>query len=421
MVKRLTLENGIRVVLEKMPILDTVSIGFTFLTGSANEKKDENGYTHFIEHMLFKGTDTMTSKDIIRGIEGVGGIFNAFTSRHLTSFYINIISKYFSRAVDTLENVILNSAFKEDDINREKKVVIEELKMSNDTPEEISANQFFAAAYKGTSMSFPIGGTINNIKNINRDKIYSYFKEHFHSNNLIVSVAGNFDIDYVIERLSKIKLQKKNKTENEELPFYYKTITKEKQELHQVYFSLITPSYSAADNKERYAMNIVNDIFGGSSYSRLFQAIRENKGLCYNIYSYNSSFINGGTFEIHGSTSLDRYEETIESIYYEIEKLISERISEEELEEAKESYKSSMAFSKLNAEFIMNKNTRHELYLSKYVSFKELYSMIDKVNLKIVNEVIDEKLSNKKFFLTAVGAKGTKDISDALSKKLKLN
>ena len=112
MVKRLTLENGIRVVLEKMPILDTVSIGFTFLTGSANEKKDENGYTHFIEHMLFKGTDTMTSKDIIRGIEGVGGIFNAFTSRHLTSFYINIISKYFSRAVDTLENVILNSAFK---------------------------------------------------------------------------------------------------------------------------------------------------------------------------------------------------------------------------------------------------------------------------------------------------------------------
>ena len=132
MVKRLTLKNGTRVILEKMPMLDTVSIGFLFLTGSANEKKEENGYTHFIEHMLFRGTDKISSKELVRNIEGVGGIFNAFTSRHLTSFYINIISKYFDRAIDTLENIILNSAFREDDINREKKVIIEEIKMSND-------------------------------------------------------------------------------------------------------------------------------------------------------------------------------------------------------------------------------------------------------------------------------------------------
>ena len=421
MVKRLILENGTRVVLERMPILDTISIGFIFLTGSANETKEENGYTHFIEHMIFKGTSNMNAKEIIRSIEGVGGIFNAFTSRHLTNFYINIISKYFNRAIDTLENVLLNSAFREDDIESEKKVIIEELKMSNDMPEEISYNQFFANAYKGTSMSFPIGGSIDNIKKINRDKIYSYFKEHFNSNNLIVSIAGNFDIDYAIDRLSKIRLEKKSKTINEKLPFYYKTVTKEKNELHQVYFSLLTQSYNIYEDKKRYAMNIVNDIFGGSSYSRLFQSIRENKGLCYSIYSYNSSFINGGTFEIHGSTSLDRYEETIENIYYEIENLINKRVSKEEIEESKESYKSSMAFSKLNAEFIMNKNAKNELYFSKYISFKELYRMIDRVNLKLVNEVIDEKLSNKKFFLTSVGSNGTKEISNRLTNNLKLN
>lgn len=421
MINRLTFQNGTRVILENMPILDTVSIGFIFLTGSANETKEENGYTHFIEHMLFKGTEDIKSKDIIRGIEGVGGVFNAFTSRHLTSFYINITSKYFCRAIDTLENIILNSAFKDYDIYKEKKVIIEELKMSNDTPEEIASNQFFAAAYKGTSMSFPIGGNINNIKKINRDKVYSYFKEHFNSNNLIISIAGNFNLDYAAERLSKIKLNKKKKTVNEELPFYYKTITKEKQDLHQVYFSLITPSYNAADNSKRYAMNIVNDIFGGSSYSRLFQGIRENKGLCYNIYSYNSSFINGGTFEIHGSTSLDRYTKTIESIYYELEKLINYRISEEELNESKESYKGSMSFSKLNSEFIMNKNARNELYLSKYISFEDLYNMIDDVNINMTNKVIDEKLSDKKFFLTAVGPEGTKAVSNALRKKLNLN
>ena len=228
-------------------------------------------------------------------------------------------------------------------------------------------------------------------------------------------------MDYVIKRLSQIKLEKKSKTINGELPFYYKTISKEKKELHQVYFSLVKPSYNAYDNKKRYAMNIVSDIFGGSAYSRLFQAVRENKGLCYNIYSYNSSFINGGTFEIHGSTSLDRYKETIETIYYEMDKLITERISEEELEEAKESYKSSMAFSKFNAESIMNKNARNELYASKYLSFKDIYKAIDSIDLKLINEVIDEKLADKKFFLTSVGESGTKNLSNKLSKKFKLN
>ena len=125
MVKRITLQNGIKVILEYMPILDTVSTGFFFITGSANETKETNGYTHFIEHMLFKGTDKISAKELVRKIEGVGGVFNAFTSRHLTSFYINIISKYFERAIDTLEDIILNSAFREEDISKEKKVVIE--------------------------------------------------------------------------------------------------------------------------------------------------------------------------------------------------------------------------------------------------------------------------------------------------------
>lgn len=424
MVKRTTLDNGIRVILEYMPMLDTVSTGFFFITGSANETKETNGYTHFIEHMLFKGTDKTNAKEIVRKIEGVGGIFNAFTSRHLTSFYINIISKYFERAMDTLEDIILNSAFREEDIRKEKKVVIEELKMVNDTPEETASSQFFASAYKGTSMALPIGGNINNIKSINREKVYKYFKEHFNANNLAVSIAGNFDTDLALKKLSSIKfsnkLSKKIKAVNKEAPFHYKTVAKEKSDLNQVYFSLYAPSYDANDNR-KYSMNILNDIFGVSSYSRLYQSVRENKGLCYNIYSSATSFINGGLFEITGSTSLKNYEETIETIYEELNKIIKERITEEELEESKESYKSSMAFSKLNANYIMNKNARNEIYGSKYMSFKDIYKAIDKVNMKSVNEVIDEKLSDKKFFLTSVGPKGSKIISKNISKRLNLN
>ena len=420
MVKRITLQNGIKVILEYMPILDTVSTGFFFITGSANETKETNGYTHFIEHMLFKGTDKISAKELVRKIEGVGGVFNAFTSRHLTSFYINIISKYFERAIDTLEDIILNSAFREEDISKEKKVVIEELKMVNDTPEETVSSQFFAHAYKGTSMALPIGGHINNIKSISREKVYKYFKKHFNANNLVISIAGNFDMDLAVKKLSAIKLKKDIKTVNKKAPFYYETIAKEKEELNHVYFSLSTPSYDANDNK-KYSMNILNDIFGVSSYSRLYQSVRENKGLCYNIYSSATSFINGGIFEIAGSTSLKNYEETIETVYKELNKLIDERITKEELEESKESYKSSMAFSKLNANYIMNKNARNEIYASKYMSFKDIYKSIDKVNINSVNEVIDEKLSDKKFFLTSVGPKGSKDISKNISKKLNLN
>ena len=420
MVKRITLQNEIKVILEYMPILDTVSTGFFFITGSANETKETNGYTHFIEHMLFKGTDKISAKELVRKIEGVGGVFNAFTSRHLTSFYINIISKYFERAIDTLEDIILNSAFREEDISKEKKVVIEELKMVNDTPEETVSSQFFAHAYKGTSMALPIGGHINNIKSISREKVYKYFKKHFNANNLVISIAGNFDMDLAVKKLSAIKLKKDIKTVNKKAPFYYETIAKEKEELNHVYFSLSTPSYDANDNK-KYSMNILNDIFGVSSYSRLYQSVRENKGLCYNIYSSATSFINGGIFEIAGSTSLKNYEETIETVYKELNKLIDERITKEELEESKESYKSSMAFSKLNANYIMNKNARNEIYASKYMSFKDIYKSIDKVNIKSVNEVIDEKLSDKKFFLTSVGSKGSKIISKNISKKLNLN
>lgn len=420
MYKCQTLENGLTIIGEEIPYLKSISLGIWVKAGSIIETKENSGVSHFIEHMLFKGTYKTSAKEIVRKIEGVGGVFNAFTSRHLTSFYINIISKYFERAIDTLEDIILNSAFREEDISKEKKVVIEELKMVNDTPEETVSSQFFAHAYKGTSMALPIGGHINNIKSISREKVYKYFKKHFNANNLVISIAGNFDMDLAIKKLSAIKLKKDIKTVNKKAPFYYETIAKEKEELNHVYFSLSTPSYDANDNK-KYSMNILNDIFGVSSYSRLYQSVRENKGLCYNIYSSATSFINGGIFEIAGSTSLKNYEETIETVYKELNKLIDERITKEELEESKESYKSSMAFSKLNANYIMNKNARNEIYASKYMSFKDIYKSIDKVNLKSVNEVIDEKLLNRKFFLTSVGPKGSKIISKNMSKKFNLN
>ena len=418
MIKRLTLSNGTRVVLEKIKYLDTVSMGFWFSVGSASESKEENGYTHFVEHMLFKGTKNHDAKALIKEIEGVGGVLNAFTSRHFTSFYVSITSKYFSRGINILMDIMKNSIFDAEEIEREKRVIIEEIKMSNDLPEEITGQQFFKNAYKGTSMTFPIAGTISNIKKIEKKSIHSYFKNNLNSNNLIISIAGNFDIDEAERVLSNFNIEENKKNEWYDIPFHYSTKSTEKNDLNQVYFSLITPSFKAGD-KRNYTISAINDAFGGSSYSRLFQTIREKKGLCYNIYSYNSAFANGGTFEIHGSTSLKNYAYTIESIHNEVEGFLKEKISETELNDAKEMYRGSIAFNKLNPEFLMNKNAKHEYYYNRHVPFKEMYKSVDKINMKDSHAIIEELLGDKKFFLTAVGPletnKKTKDISDKLN------
>lgn len=420
MIKRIELTNGTKVVLEQIPQLDTVSIGFWFSIGSACESKEQNGYTHFIEHMLFKGTKTHDSKELIKKIEGVGGVFNAFTSRHFTAFYVSIISKHFDRGIDILSDIISNSLFDKKEISREKRVIVEEIKMCDDSPEEFIGQQFFNSAYKGTAMSYPIAGTIGNIKKVKKDDVYSYFKEKFNASNMIISIAGNFDIEFAEKKLADLKIEKKEKNTWYDIPFFYKTKSSEKNDLHQTYFSLIAPSFKAG-NEKNHSINAMNDILGGSSYSRLFQSIREKKGLCYNIYSYNSAFAQGGTFEIHGSTSLENYSNTIESIYKEIELFLKEKMTELELNDAKEMYKGSVAFSKLNAEFIMNKNARHEYYYNRHISFDETYKRIDETTLKSVNDVIDELLGEKKFFLTAVGPLGTNEATKNVSKKLRLN
>lgn len=422
MFKKIVLQNGASVVLERIKFLDTVSVGFWFATGSADETKDVNGYCHFIEHMLFKGTKNKNARDIIKNIEGVGGIFNAFTSRHFTVFYISIVSSHIARAMDILIDVIDNSLFDEKEISREKRVVIEEIKMSNDAPEEIIAQQFFERAYKGTAMSFPIAGTVSNIKKVERSKICSHFKNKFHASNLVISVAGNFDIDYVENKLSYLKLKKnvKEKTKWHDASFKYATKVTERNDLNQVYFSFMMPTYKVGDRRN-YNINVINDVFGGPSSSRLFQNLRENKGLCYNIYSHNSSFANGGIFEIHGSTSLEYYEYAFESIFEEIEILLKNKLRKEEIEEAKEMEKGAVAFNKMNTDFLMNKNAKNEYYYGKRVTFEKIYKNIDNVDPNLTDEVIEELFGRRKFFLSAVGPLGTKDKSFFLSEKFKIN
>ncbi|MBI4979145.1 MAG: insulinase family protein [Spirochaetes bacterium] len=413
MFEKVVLPNGIRIVGERLPSLDVVSIGFWFDVGSADESIDVNGYTHFIEHMLFKGTRRYSAYDIVKTIEGVGGNFNAFTSRQFTAFYVSIPSPHVDRALDILIDIMESSMFDSKEIEKEKRVIIEEIKMSNDSPEEIVSQQFFSKFYAKHPMALPIAGTAATVRRIDRGRLVSYFRRMFTAKNLIVSAAGKFNMNNFVKRIARMNIPTGTVSAKSEPPqAHYGLHTTVKKDLNQVYFCLVHEGYVAGDPRN-YPLTVVNNMLGGGSSSRLFQSLREKNALCYNIYTYSSTYKDTGTFEIHAATGINNYARSLELIYEELIKLKHKELSEEEIQEAKEMYRGALAFNKMNPDFIMNKNAKHEFYYGRYYTFNEMYRFISSVKAKDVHGVIDTVFGAMRFFLSAVGPSGT----DAITRK----
>ncbi|MEK6794657.1 MAG: pitrilysin family protein [Spirochaetota bacterium] len=417
MFRKIVLPNGVRVVSERMDALDTVSLGFWFDVGSANEPKDVNGYTHFIEHMLFKGTKKYSAYDIVKVIEGVGGNFNAFTSRQFTAFYVSIPSAHLDRALDILIDIMESSTFDAAEIEKEKKVIIEEIRMADDSPEEIVSQQFFTRFYAGSAMAYPIAGSIPNVRRITRSRLMDYFKTMFRAKSLVVSVAGRFDQRYLLKRLSAMRITPGKEEGGTALPPpRYDVRVTVKKDLRQVYFCLVHEAYSAGDERN-YPLTVIGNILGGGSSSRLFQSLRERNALCYNIYTYSSSYRQTGTFEVHAATGITTYTKALSLIRDEMERVRAKDISEAEVAEAKEMYKGALAFNKMSADFIMNKNARHEYYYGRHFTFADMYKKISLVDMKRVNDVIDGVFGDGRYFLSAVGPAGTDAASKSAGKQ----
>lgn len=415
MFEKITLKNGIRVLSEPIRSLDTASVGFWFNVGSANETKETNGYSHFIEHMLFKGTKKYSAFDIVKMIEGVGGNINAFTSRHFTAFYISILSTHIDRAFNILTDIIESSLFEDIEIEREKRVVLDEIRLALDLPEEMVSEQLFAKMFKGNPISMPIAGRAQNVKKISRQELIKHFKEYFTAKNLVVSIAGKYDLDKALQKIEAIRIPKgKVPFKTEKPKVSYSTAVSINPIVNQVYFCLVTEAFPSADNR-LYALAVLNNILGGGSCSRLFQSLREKHGLCYNVYSYLSSFKNTGTFEIHGATNLASYEKALSLIREEIEKIEAMDISDEEIEDAKAMHQGALAFNKANADFIMNKNAKHEFLHGRHYTMKEMYDRIKQVSKEDICEVA-KAIFGGKFFLSAVGPEGTDKTTQSFMK-----
>lgn len=398
------LSNGIRVISEYIPYLKSVSIGVWVGNGSCNEKKSENGISHYIEHMLFKGTAKRSAMDITLEMDSVGGRINAFTSREYTCFYTKTLDAHAPLAIDILSDMIYNSALKKEDMDLERNVIFEEIDMCADEPDEIVHDLIMEAAYGDSAMGRNILGTKETLSDIDRNIMENYLKTHYTSANTVIAISGHFDdsiFDLLEENFGKRDLS------NEKLPqeyFEYRSgkIIKHK-ESEQVQLIAGFKGIDSLDERV-YSLLVFNNIFGEGMSSRLFQNIREKRGLVYSIYAYHSAYINTGMFNIAAGMNPSNLNKVCELISEEITKIRKDKITKEELARSKEQLKGNYILSYENTGSRMQGAGR-SLLIGKPISApEEVLGKIDKVSAESVAQIIDEVLKPENLSVAAVGA-----------------
>ncbi len=403
MVQKYTLDNGIRVICDQEDYFKTFSLGFWVKAGSIYENEGNNGYTHLLEHMLFKGTHKRNYLDISQEIDSAGGHINAFTERENTCFYVHLMSHHQDLGVDILWDMIANSTIHEEELDKEKMVVIEEIKMYEDSPEELIHDLFFSHIWKSQALGYPILGTIPNIQNANRQKVFDFYQEFYSPENLIISIAGDLDSKRLLGQLEKLKFPhdglNQHKTSPSQLNFENHCQIKD---LEQVYFVLGFNAFSRYDPR-RFALYLLSNIIGGGSSSRLFLEVREKQGLAYSIYSFAGLYQDSGVFGISSSTSLENYPPVLKIIIREIKKLCREGVSEEELRRSKEQLKGGVIFGMENLESRMSRNAKQELDHERFISPEEIVGEIEKVRLDDVNDLIREVLTLDSYSFYSLG------------------
>lgn len=399
-----TLKNGIRVVTEYIPYVNSISIGVWVANGSRDEDEHDNGISHFIEHMLFKGTSNRNAKEIAESIEEIGGQINAFTSKEATCFYIKVLDSHIDIAVDVLSDMLLNSKLSEEDIEKEKGVIIEEINMYEDSPEDLVTDLLSRVMWPSTSIGFPILGTCDTLKKFDRDRIIKYMNTHYTANNTVISIVGNFHRD----RLTELLKNKFTKWRNSEEKYGYdspginKGLISRSKDIEQVHLSLGLNGIEVG-NEDIYTLLVINNIFGGGTSSSLFQKVREEKGLAYSIYSYPSSYKNVGVFSIYVGLNPLYIEEVIKLIKEEIDNIKINGISETQLQKSKEQLKGNYILgleSTSNRMFGMGKS---ELLINKINEPREVLQKIDLINMEDISRIIDKTFNDGIISAAAVG------------------
>lgn len=374
--------------MEEIPYVQSVSVGIWVKAGSVDETTKNSGISHFIEHMLFKGTENRSAKKIAEDVDKIGGQMNAFTGKEATCYYIKTLASNVDKAADILVDMFMNSKFDKEEMEKEKHVVYEEMKMIEDSPEDDAHDIIGELIFKGNPLARSIIGTPKSLKGIKQQDIRNYMAEEYTRDHIVISVSGKFDQDKVCELFDSklIKLNQSKAPKEFETVEYSPSFKAKVKDIEQSHICLGLKGL-ALDDDRYYSLILLNNIMGGSMSSRLFQNIREEKGLAYSVYSMASSFSNTGYFNIYAGVSHDKIKDAIVGIRQELDLLSREGITQEELTTAKEQLKGSYIFSLENVNGRMFSIGKNMLLLNKIYTQEEIMDSIDAVTLDDINNI----------------------------------
>ena len=401
MVTKTVLNNGIRVISENIPHAHSVTIGIWVASGSRDESAEYSGVSHFIEHLLFKGTDKRSALQIAREIDSLGGILNAFTGREYVCYYAKVLHRFLPKVIDLLADIFLDSRFESEEIDKERKVILQEIGLLEDSPDEYIHDLFARNFWLDHPLGRPIIGTEQSVGILDRDIVTSYRADIYRAENIIIAVAGRVEHAELIALLGSLfdRIPPGRKPEHVAPSLPTKKVEVVVKDLEQVHLCLGTLAIPQ-NHARRYEAFILNTVLGGSMSSRLFQEVREKLGLAYSIYSYMTSHSDSGSIAVYAGTSRERYREVIDIIVRELRRMKTDPLSQDELDNAKEQLKGNILLSLESSDNRMTKLAKNEIYFGRYQSLMEIVKGIDQVTpesiIQLSADIIDDS------FLTLV-------------------
>lgn len=390
-------ENGLKVVVKEMPSLYSLSIGFCVGVGSSLEDESNNGFSHFIEHMMFKGTPKRTAFEISDSIDRIGGQINAFTSKDMTCYYAKVAANYSQQAVEILSDMLLNSLFDKEEMERERKVILEEITMGEDTPDDVCHDLLAEAIYGNAGLGQTIIGTKELISKATREDLLAFVDKFYTSQNITVSFAGNIkfaDACALVEKYFLEGISRNGKTprlDSQKTHSAYITKTKDVEQAH------ICLGFKGVelDGEDAAAYAVFTSVFGSGMSSRLFQKIREEYGMAYTVYAYPSYYVNNGYLEIYAGTNPKNIQKVLELIREEIDKILDGGITDDEFARGKEQLKGGVLLSQENSSVVMTNIGKYYLLLDKKYTVEEKIASIDKVRKcdaeRVMRKILDRK------------------------------
>ncbi len=413
MYRKDTLSNGIRVVSETMPKSRALSIGVWVKVGSRHEPAEVGGVSHFIEHMFFKGTKKRTARDIATEIDSLGGEMNAFTSQETTTYYVKVLDEHLPAAVDILSDILIGSRFDPAEMEKERKVILEEIKMVEDTPDDHIHEIFTGSVWQGNPLGRPILGTKDTIKALKHRDILSYIESYYSPREIIIAVAGNFEHGRLIELLNGSfgGLKRAGVPKTDTPPGFRNAITVRKKQLEQVQLCLGCRGLSYAHD-DRYTILALNTVLGNSMSSRLFQEVREQNALAYSIYSYVTAYRDAGLLTVYAGTDPANLQQALRLIMKEIRKLRDDGITAAEETRVKNQIKGNLVLSLESSNSHMSRLARQEIYFGKYFSVDDIIHAVDGVTAEGIQRVARQLFTRETIALSVLGPLSKDDIPE---------